>query len=105
MTIFAVLLALALTGQDVTIDADRPHVGTGPYVVTPGEVQLELGVQWQGSPDSRTFGSPTLVRIGMADRIELRLASDGLLARHEPAADVYGVGNVQLGAKLRLWGE
>src|SRR3954462_6430901 len=104
MTIAVAVLALALAAQDTAIDADRPHVGTGPYVVSPGEVQVELGVQWQESPDVRTFASPALMRVGVADRVEFRLSSDGLLARHEPASDAYGVGNAQLGAKIRLWG-
>lgn len=104
MTIAAALLALALA-QETTIDADRPHVGTGPYVVEPTEVQVEAGVQWQGSADIRTFGSPVLVRIGVVDRVEFRVSSDGLLARYQTAADVYGVGNAQLGAKVRLLGD
>jgi hypothetical protein len=101
MTIAVALLALALA-QETTIDADRPHVGTGPYVVEPAEVQFELGVLSQGSTDTRTFGSPALMRIGVVDRVELRVSSDGLLARYQTAADVYGVGNAQLGAKIRL---
>jgi hypothetical protein len=103
MTIAVALLAVALA-QETAIDADRPHVGTGPYVVEPAEVQFELGVQWQGATDIRTFGSPALIRIGVADRVEFRLSSDGLLARYQTAADVYGVGNAQLGAKIRLFG-
>jgi hypothetical protein len=105
MTTTAALFMLALAAQYASIDADRPHVGTGTHVVDPGEVQLELGVQWQGSPDIRTFGSPVLIRIGVADRVEMRASSDGLLARYQPALDVYGVGNVQLGAKIRLLGD
>ena len=103
MTIAVALLALALA-QETTIDADRPHVGTGPYVVEPAEVQFELGVLWQGSTDIRTFGSPVLMRIGVVDRVEFRVSSDGLLARYQTATDVYGVGNAQLGAKIRLLG-
>jgi hypothetical protein len=33
------------------------------------------------------------------------VSSDGLLARYQPASDVYGVGNAQLGAKIRLLGD
>jgi len=51
------------------IDADRPHVGTGTHVVAPGEVQFELGGQWQRSTNMRTFASPALVRIGLTDRV------------------------------------
>ena len=86
------------------IDADRPHIGTGPHVVAPGQVQFELGGQWQHSEDVRSFSSPVLVRIGLVDRVEARVASDGLLTRDGPAADARGIGNAQLGVKIRLLG-
>ena len=98
-------LALSLSAQDSAIDADRPHVGTGPHVVAPEEVQVEAGVQWQQSADSRLFGSPMLVRVGVADRVEIRAASDGVLARRDGGATAFGIGNAQLGAKIRLWGD
>ena len=102
----AILLAIAaLAAQDTAIDADRPHVGTGTHVVAPDDVQVELGVQWQGSLEAQTFGSPALVRIGVADRFEIRVSCDGLLMRHDTTTDAYGLGNVQLGAKVRLWGD
>src|SRR5689334_17320217 len=112
MTIAAALLLALALGQESTpnvdrpetIDADRPHVGTGTHVVDPGEVQVELGVQWQGWTDIRTFGSPALVRVGVSDRIEFRVSSDGFLERSESVVDVYGIGNAQLGAKIRLLG-
>jgi len=86
------------------IDADRPHVGTGAYVVAPGQVQVELGGQWQHAGEVRSFASPVLVRIGLADRVEARVASDGLLTRDAPAAYERGIGNTQLGVKIRLLG-
>jgi len=113
-TATAALLAAVLTLQDTAIpdgsqaperiDADRPHVGTGTHVVAPGEVQFEIGVQWQRSSRVRTFGSPTLVRIGVADRMEVRVSTDGFLMRDEADATAQGVGNAQLGAKFRLAG-
>src|SRR5258706_6561178 len=69
------------------IDADRPHVGTGPHVVAPGQVQFELGGQWQHSEDVRSFSSPVLLRIGLADRVQGRVASAWLLIAEGPAAD------------------
>jgi len=86
------------------IDADRPHVGTGTHVVAPGEVQFELGGQWQRDGRVHSFASPALVRIGVTDRIEARVASDGLLMREGVDADAAGIGNAQLGVKIRLLG-
>ena len=97
--------AVSDTGQiSEQIDADRPHVGTGAHVVPPGEVQFELGAQWQRSSRVRTFGSPTLIRIGVADRVEVRIGSDGFLTRDEAGEMVQGLGNAQVGAKFRLAG-
>jgi outer membrane putative beta-barrel porin/alpha-amylase len=87
-----------------TIDADRPHVGTGTHVVPPGEVQLELGGQWQRSTGVRSFASPALVRTGVSDRIEARIASDGILIRDVSGKSEQGIGNVQFGVKVRLLG-
>jgi len=67
-------------------------------------VQFELGGQWQHSEDVRSFSSPVLVRIGLVDRVEARVASDGLLTRDGPAVDARGIGNAQLGVKIRLLG-
>ena len=86
------------------IDADRPHVGTGTHVVSPGEVQFELGGQWQRSGDLHTFASPALMRIGISERVEARVASDGLLMREARGTTARGIGNAQLGVKVRLLG-
>ena len=114
---FAILLALAAPAAAQTpdqppppsaapepIDADRPHVGTGTHVVAPGEVQFELGGQWQHSTNVRTFASPALVRIGVSDRVEARVATDGVLVRDAAQARERGIGNAQLGVKVRLLG-
>ena len=45
-------VALAAAQQDTAIDADRPHVGTGPFVVAPGDVQIEAGAAWQRADDT-----------------------------------------------------
>ena len=71
------LVAVAIAAQEPVIDADRPHIGTGPHVVEPGEVQVEAGIQWQQS-DSGLFGSPALIRAGVVDRVELRAATENI---------------------------
>jgi hypothetical protein len=107
---FAILILLqaAASGRaqtPETIDADRPHVGTGTHVVGRGEVQFELGGQMQAADAERTYGSPVLMRVGLSDRIEARVASDGFLLRTAPGETVSDASNLQLGAKIRVAGE
>lgn len=115
MLILALLLATMTADGQATaafpileaerIDGDRPHVGTGTHVVLPGQVQIESGVQWQRLAPVWTISSPTLARIGLTDRLELRVASDGFLTRDDGSASAHGVGNLQLGTKIRLCGD
>src|SRR5262249_10120831 len=86
------------------IDADRPHVGTGAHLIEPGQLQFEWGIQRQKASDLGTFGSPVLLRIGATRNLELRVATDGFVSRDIPASTTYGVGNAQIGAKIRLIG-
>src|SRR5262249_56989540 len=37
--------------------------------------------------------------------VEVRIGSDGLVTPSTPGASAAGIGNVQIGAKLRLWAE
>jgi hypothetical protein len=79
--------ATAADGGDDRIDPDRPGVAEGSSVVGKGRVQLEMGVQQEhsGSQGSRerTLFVPTLVRVGVTEKIELRLEGDTYTRRHE----------------------
>jgi hypothetical protein len=106
--VLAIGIALTSTAfaQNATeIDADRPHVGTGTHLVAPGQVQFELGAQYQSVDDGSESQSPVLVRIGVVPRIEMRIGSDGLLTASYPQRSEQGMGNVQFGAKIRLLGD
>jgi hypothetical protein len=91
--------------SDEPIDADRPHVGTGTHLVIPGQMQFELGAQFQRFASARTYGSPALVRIGVTHDVEARLSLDGVVGRIEGGTSVSDVGNIQLGTKIRVWGD
>jgi hypothetical protein len=99
-----IMRAPGLAQTDEKIDADRPHVGTGTHVVPVGQVQFELGGQYQSFGSDRTFGSPVLMRVGVSDRVEARLASDGLVGRSGVGATQFDLGNVQIAAKIRVLG-
>ncbi len=86
-----VALAITLTfgsavasAQDDKVSAGRPGETEATDVISPGQVQIEMGFSFgrdtDGSNVSKTSAFPsTLVRLGLIDRLELNLSSDGLL--------------------------
>jgi hypothetical protein len=91
--------------EPIEIDADRPHVGTGTHVVPRGEVQFELGGHYQHFGRLWTYGSPVLMRIGVSDRVEARFSSDGFVGLSDQTRTARSAGNIQAGAKVRLFGD
>jgi len=53
----------------------------------------------------RGFGSPLTARVGLADWIEARIGSDGFITQTDGLVRFNGVGNTNVGAKLRLWAD
>lgn len=66
--------------------SDRPDLVETSEVVGKGRVQLETGVlvERERSADERgrTYTSPTLLRVGLSDNVELRLESEGRTVEH-----------------------
>jgi hypothetical protein len=62
---------------DDYINPDRPGIADGSYVVGAGRFQIETGVQQEyrrgDAEHSRTLFVPTLLRLGLTDRVELRV--------------------------------
>jgi hypothetical protein len=86
----SLMLAPAARAADA-ISTDRPDVVESSDVVGQGHVQIETGFQSERDADAgirtRTRTTPTLLRIGIHDALELRLETDGLtLARTDDAA-------------------
>jgi len=91
----AALLALACGAQsaqsvhaaDDAINPDRPNVADSSQVVGRGRVQLEIGANWDrerdNDPHLRTVSTPTLLRFGLGESTELRIASDGRSVQHD----------------------
>ena len=96
------LLVVALLGLSMltaaradAISTDRPDVVESSDVVGRGRVQIETGFQSERDVDggfrTRTRTTPTLLRIGIQDALELRLETDGLtLSRSDGAAPAAG---------------
>jgi hypothetical protein len=88
----------AAHADDDTINPDRPNVANSSQVVGSHRVQLETGVQWDRQRDAaahvRTLATPTLLRIGLSDALELRVETDGRTIEHasDPATGVHTVG-------------
>jgi len=92
------------------ISTDRPDVVESSDVVGRGRVQIETGLQSERDVDggitTRTRTTPTLLRIGIQDALELRIETDGrTLARSEaPGASSGRVGwaDVAFGVKWHV---
>lgn len=54
------------------VSVDRPSVGTSAYLVEKGGIQLESGLQIDGSQTGQLYSLPTMIRVGLHDRLELR---------------------------------
>ena len=68
--------------QSEPLVTDRPDLTESSSVVGEGMFQLETSFQWEkfetGPFEERSVFTPTLLRLGVTDRLELRLASGAL---------------------------
>ncbi len=94
--------------------SDRPDQTESPVVLPPGYVQLELGALYVRDDENgarfESIEAPgSLLRIGLDERIELRLGWAGYVFAESRIdglkADIEGVGDAELGAKIHLRNE
>jgi len=78
---------------------DRPDFTESTSAVATGRVQLESGLTFTSGDDDTLEAPEALLRIGLADRLELRLEAPSY-ARSDPGDD--GFGDSSLGFKLEL---
>jgi hypothetical protein len=95
------LLSPAAYAQE-HIDADRPGIADASTVIKPRSIQLESGVQWESRPADRVWFLPTLVRIGLLDRLEARIESNTWTAETNRGQKEYGVAPISIGAAVAL---
>lgn len=85
---------------------DRPDQTESSSVVPRGYFQIETGFTYsdEGSA-SRTLEYPgTLVRIGLTERLELRLGTQGFVSEFE-GDETTGYGDSEIGTKIYFWQE
>lgn len=99
-------IAAPAAAQAPELVTDRPDQTESAAVVPAGAVQVETGASLERHPDgaeSVALGS-TLVRVGLAPRLELRLGWDGWIDERF-AGGAGGAGDGEVGLKVRLWDE
>jgi hypothetical protein len=87
------------------IEPDRPDVTNGTHIVDVGLLQIEAGAQHARLGAQRSFGTPVTLRVGLSEWLEARVSDDGFLRQSDNVSTVSGGGNVQLGAKVRLFAD
>jgi hypothetical protein len=87
------------------IEPDRPDVTNGTGIVDTGLLQMEVGVQHLRMGAQRSVGTPLTIRLGLFEWLEARVGTDGFLHQSDALSSVSGAGNVQLGAKVRLFAD
>lgn len=91
VAVFLLLCSLPAVAQETSIVADRPGLADGSTTMSRGVAQLEAGV----TADEDLLTLPALIRYGITDRFELRIASDVI-------SDEGDLAPIAVGFKLRL---
>ena len=99
---FLILLFTRTAYAQEHIDADRPGIADASTLVKPRSIQLESGVQWESRPADRVWFLPTLVRIGVLDRLEARIESNTWTAETNRGQKEYGIAPISIGAAVAL---
>jgi len=93
-------------GPPDQIEPDRTDVTNGTHIVDIGLLQIEIGGLFTRVDSiQRASGTPITARVGLFDWLEARIGTDGVLTQTDGTTRATGVGNVQVGAKLRLWAD
>lgn len=106
---FAALAVVSVGGSaDAQVVADRPDFVEAATVVGRGRIQVETSTSFSRSDngfgvDVDTWATPTLFRIGVSDRVELRVESDWYVrSTVAGSVSVDGFADVAVGAKISL---
>lgn len=100
--LFAFLTTPDSRGQELV--TDRPDQTESSATVPPNRWQIETGVLFEDDEAGDTVSAPgTLLRIGLQERLELRLGWGGWIRRDTDGGDPFdGPADGELGIKVRL---
>lgn len=111
ITLLCLLTLLALGGPpriaaQETIASDRPGIGSGAFVLGPGTIQLETGVDYSSSASARAYSfGQALVRVG-APGFEVEIFANSYVVTRSDlpsgALDDEGFQDVGVGFKLPI---
>lgn len=99
------LLAGAPAPRAQEIETDRPDVTESPGTVPPGALQVETGLALGresrgGRADERRFAVEAALRLGLTERLEVRLEGEPFVRLRAEGED-RGPGDVEIGVKYR----
>ena len=102
--LFVVILGIVAPGAHAQLVTDRPDFVESSTVVGVGIVQLETGGAFADvEPGLEVWTTPTLVRVGLSSRLELR--AESMLLTHKSMSGgegKTGVSDIALGVKVHL---
>ena len=101
--LLAALCGIPVVAQEIPdMETDRPDFTEGTRTVPPGHLQLEAGATFTDLDGAEDLSvGETLLRIGLAERWELRLGTGSYLRNETGPVTVDGYGDASLGLK---WG-
>jgi len=88
-----------------TVEPDRPDISNSTHTVPVHMLQVELGLEYARFHDDtseRRLAAQTTLRMGLTDRLEVRLDGEPLVRVQEDSDDV-GLGDLALGVKARVF--
>lgn len=100
----ALLLAASVPAHaDDTIATDRPDFVESSNVVGKGRFQIETSVAQDRDAGARTYSTPTLLRFGLGETLELRVETDGRMrATADGLPAQRGWGDASFGVKWHV---
>ncbi len=102
----ALLSAPAGAQESGPINTERPSFSASPFTLDAGAIQVETGYQYFRDDAGDDFESNTLpqllVRIGLAEHVELQVAWAGYTWAEAGGIDIDGRNDASIGAKWQL---
>lgn len=104
VSVVFLFIPVAAVQAQTTFSPDRPGLGNGSFVAQPGMFYIELGAEYDdlGDISQYNFGQ-ILVRYGVAQNVELRLAVNSFTIQNLPRRNQTGMVDPGLGLKINLY--